>query len=69
VRGARALDLVQNGRRSMGEVAELTGFADPRSFRRAFNRWIGRAPSLARAESDESDQTMKQGTGDQETPG
>lgn len=44
-RRSRALELMVNGRRSIAEVATETGFADPRSFRRAFKRWTGVSPS------------------------
>lgn len=49
VRQRRAVELVQSGL-GLDEVAERLGFAEPRSFRRAFRRWTGLAPSALRPE-------------------
>jgi len=54
-RMARALELIVSGHKTMGEVADQTGFADARNFRRAFKRWTGLLPSdtLSPASLDE----------------
>lgn len=44
-RQALATAWLAEGATSVGEVAFLTGFADARAFRRAFQRWTGQAPS------------------------
>lgn len=44
VRHARALELIDEGRTRIGELAEATGYTDPTAFARAFRRWTGLAP-------------------------
>lgn len=44
VRRARALELIDEGRTRIGELAEATGYTDPTAFARAFRRWTGLAP-------------------------
>lgn len=44
-RKTRAIELIVNGRMPLTHVALETGFADLRSFRRAFRRWTGQLPS------------------------
>jgi AraC-like DNA-binding protein len=39
----------QEGRRSMGEVAELLGYSELSAFTRAHKRWYGQAPTLRAA--------------------
>jgi AraC-like DNA-binding protein len=46
-RKARALELMAGSRRSITEIALLTGFSDVRAFSRAFKRWVGKPPSAA----------------------
>lgn len=48
VRHERAADLLRHTGMSVAEVAQAVGFADARSFRRAFKRWTGRLPGEAR---------------------
>lgn len=48
VRHERATDLLRNTGMSVAEVAQAVGFADARSFRRAFKRWTGLLPGEAR---------------------
>jgi AraC-like DNA-binding protein len=50
-RRARAYRLVHNTDHPMAEIAWRLGFAEVRSFRRAFKRWFGQPPSQARASS------------------
>lgn len=45
IRFERASDLLTRVGMSVGEVAQAIGFADARSFRRAFKRWSGTLPS------------------------
>lgn len=45
----RARDLLANADLSLAQVAELVGYADARSFRRAFKRWSGVLPVAYRA--------------------
>lgn len=46
------MQMLRDGEKSFGEVADACGFADARSLRRAFKRWTGRTPSQARQDSD-----------------
>lgn len=43
-----AIDLLSKQHQSISEVAEQLGFAEPRSFSRAFKQWTGQSPSSAR---------------------
>ncbi|HEX7912078.1 MAG TPA: AraC family transcriptional regulator ligand-binding domain-containing protein [Paraburkholderia sp.] len=45
IRFERAVDMLNRSHASISEVAQATGFADARSFRRAFKRWSGSLPS------------------------
>jgi AraC-like DNA-binding protein len=45
---ARARDLLANTPMSIAEVAQALGYADARSFRRAFKRWTGQLPTALR---------------------
>ncbi|MET0387262.1 MAG: AraC family transcriptional regulator ligand-binding domain-containing protein [Polyangiales bacterium] len=47
----RALQLLDDPRASVKEVAYALGFANPSTFHRAFKRWTGRSPSEVHAES------------------
>jgi hypothetical protein len=44
----RALELLHAGQMSVAEIGIELGFSDPREFRRAFKRWTGMPPQLAR---------------------
>lgn len=44
----RAQDLLRNSGMTVTEVAEALGYADGRTFRRAFRRWSGESPSAFR---------------------
>ena len=46
----RALALLQEPRLSIAAVGAQVGFRDPREFRRAFKRWTGATPSVARTQ-------------------
>jgi AraC-like DNA-binding protein len=48
VRAERALELLHAGQLSVAEIGIELGFSDPREFRRAFKRWTGMPPQLAR---------------------
>jgi AraC-like DNA-binding protein len=48
VRAERALELLHAGQMSVAEIGIELGFSDPREFRRAFKRWTGMPPQLAR---------------------
>lgn len=48
VRAERALELLHAGQLSVAEIGMELGFSDPREFRRAFKRWTGMPPQLAR---------------------
>lgn len=43
-----AIDLLSKQHQNIGEVAEQLGFAEPRSFSRAFKQWTGQSPSSVR---------------------
>ncbi|MEZ4325543.1 MAG: AraC family transcriptional regulator ligand-binding domain-containing protein [Polyangiales bacterium] len=45
VRHERALALLEEGRRSLDEIAYVLGFSGASAFRRAFRRWTGVAPT------------------------
>lgn len=45
---ARARDLLANTGMTIAEVAQALGYADARSFRRAFKRWTGELPTALR---------------------
>lgn len=49
IRSERALELLRDPRLSISQVGNHIGFSDAREFRRAFKRWTGRTPSMARA--------------------
>jgi len=48
VRAERALELLHAGQLSVAEIGVELGFSDPREFRRAFKRWTGMPPQVAR---------------------
>lgn len=48
VRAERALELLHAGQMSVAEIGIELGFSDPREFRRAFKRWTGMPPQVAR---------------------
>ncbi|HTV86333.1 MAG TPA: AraC family transcriptional regulator [Dyella sp.] len=48
VRAERALELLHAGKMSVAQIGIELGFSDPREFRRAFKRWTGMPPQLAR---------------------
>lgn len=45
-----ALELLQDQRLTVAQVAGAVGFGDVRDFRRAFKRWTGRVPRESRRE-------------------
>lgn len=49
-RHARARDLLLNSGMTIADVAQALGYADARSFRRAFKRWTGKLPTELRGE-------------------
>jgi len=52
-RKARALELLDNPRRSIEQIALEVGFNDPHNFRRAFRRWTGTSPGAFRSKGKE----------------
>jgi AraC-like DNA-binding protein len=52
MRQAVATELLENTHLGIKQVAERTGFADATSFRKAFRKWTGRAPSNFRSARD-----------------
>ena len=51
IRRERAQALLRQGERSVMEIAEELGFAEPSAFHRAFRKWTGRAPGQFRKET------------------
>jgi AraC-like DNA-binding protein len=51
VRKELALRYIADRRLALGEVAYLLGFAEPSPFHRAFKRWTGMTPAVARQAS------------------
>ena len=49
VRRARAIELLQRSQRPIKQVAQAVGFANEKSFIRAFRGWTGQAPASYRA--------------------
>ncbi|WP_209506780.1 AraC family transcriptional regulator [Ruegeria sp. HKCCSP335] len=47
---SKAQHLLTHTDRSIDQIASTLGYKDPRSFRRAFNRWTGVSPSLYRTQ-------------------
>ncbi len=45
VRHASALRFLEQGEKSLGEIAHALGFSDPSAFRKAFKRWTGAGPA------------------------
>jgi AraC-like DNA-binding protein len=54
VRHARAVELLSQSELSVGEVAALVGFSESAAFSRAFKRWTGQAPAMARRRTAEA---------------
>jgi AraC-like DNA-binding protein len=52
MRQAVATELLENTHLGIKQVAERVGFADATSFRKAFRKWTGRAPSNFRSAHD-----------------
>jgi len=48
LRHERAVELLDDGRASLAEIAFLLGFSEVRSFHRAFRRWTGATPGAFR---------------------
>jgi AraC-like DNA-binding protein len=51
LRMARALELLRDGKHSVGAVAEMVGIPNPDRFRRTFRRYYGFPPSQFKADS------------------
>ncbi len=49
-RANRALELLANPQMSIEQIAHAVGYTDVHNFRRAFRRWTGTTPGVARAE-------------------
>lgn len=50
VRRARAMEILLEDRRDVGEVAAALGFSEPSAFHRAFRKWTGKSPGAFRKE-------------------
>ena len=48
LRMERAIELLGDSRRTIEEIAQMIGYASDKSFRRAFKRFTGQAPSMHR---------------------
>ena len=57
MRQAVATELLENTHLGIKQVAERVGFADATSFRKAFRKWTGRAPSDFRSARDLTEST------------
>lgn len=51
VRMARATDMLENGKMSIAQIAEMIGYGSEAAFNRAFRRWNGSPPGALRRSS------------------
>lgn len=56
VRAEYAMELLREARLPIAEIGARVGFHDAREFRRAFKRWTGMAPTVARSSARQSGQ-------------
>jgi hypothetical protein len=59
LRQSVVIELLENTRMSIDQVAERVGFADATSFRKAFKKWTGGAPSDFRSGQDRKEQMTR----------
>jgi transcriptional regulator GlxA family with amidase domain len=60
MRQSVATELLENTHMGIDQVAERVGFADATSFRKAFKKWTGNAPSDFRLGQDRQEQMTRQ---------
>jgi AraC-like DNA-binding protein len=60
VRRQKAVELLQDARLTMMDIAEKLGFSDPSSFSQAFKRWHGVAPALYRRHLIEGNEVVRE---------